>query len=209
MIFNNKKNLNIIICCIIFTSLIISANSARKKEHKDFHPYHIQFDYSNLKGRLHEDTKKILLEEIEMAGNFLSKMIYNENTRNYIYFTEDNLKHCYDKSISFKTKGNEYTNIDLLIIPILADKEKKSIFEGFICKQYNLQLTYLAILEISNNYASLMIKQNKYLLRLKLLHALTNIIGFDKTLLNNSKSHLLILKKEKSFKRYIVNSVII
>ena len=197
MIFNIKKNLNIIICCIIFFSLIISTNSARRKPHKDFHPYNIQFDYSNLKGKLNDDTKKILKDEMEMAGQFLSKLIYNDNKRTTIYFTEDTLKHCYDKSISFKTKDFEYDNIDLLIIPILADKEKRSIFEGFICKQYNLQLTYLAILEISKNYAERLIKIDTYLLRLKLLHALTNIIGFDKSLLNKetlSNSYFIVPK---------------
>ena len=194
MIIYNKNNLIINFSLILFISLIIKNESILKK---DFHPFNIQFDFSNLNGGLERDSKKILLEEIEMGGQFLSNIIYNNNRKDSFSFTQDTLKYCYDKSISFKLKKYTYEKIDLLIIPIYGEKGKKNIFQGYICKQYNLKITYLGILEISISNANKLIKKDKYLLRLKLLHALTNIIGFDTSLLNKetlSNSYFIVPK---------------
>ena len=195
MINSNKKYIKrISFSLLLLISLIFTSKSIKKK---DFHPFNIQFDYSNLKGGIEGDFKKILLEEIEMGGEFLSQIIYNNNHRDSFTFTQDTLKYCYDKRISFEITKYKYDNTELLIIPLYADKEKRSIFQGYICKQHNLKLTYLAILEISSNYANKLIKKDRDLLRLKLLHSLTNIIGFDTSLLNKetlSNSYFIVPK---------------
>ena len=98
---NKKKLTRQTIHFLLFLSLILALVSSRRK---DFHPFKIKYDFSNLKGGLSKDYKNILKEEIELAGEFISNMIYNNNYRNSFSFTEDNLKYCYDKSISFKTK---------------------------------------------------------------------------------------------------------
>ena len=181
MIFNNKKYYIIILFFISFISKSISKGPSIK----EFHPFNIRFDYSNLKYGRAGDTKNILIEEIELAGSFLSKMIYNNNNRFSIKFTEDTLKHCYEKSISFKAKKYSYDNIDLLILPLYNRKKNSyNAFKGFICKQHNLKLVYLALLEINSKRVNDLIQKDVYLLRLHLLHALTNILGFDTSLLN-------------------------
>ena len=134
---------------------------------------------------------------METAAEFISNLIYNNNNRNSFSFTQDNLKYCYDKSMSFEIKKYSYDKTDLLIIPLYGEKDKK-YFQGYICKQYNLKVTYLSILDISVNYAFKLIKSNNvYLLRLKILHAITNILGFDTSLLNKetlSNSYFVVPK---------------
>ena len=191
---NKKKLTRQTIPFLLFLSLILALVSSRRK---DFHPFKIKYDFSNLKGGLSKDYKNILKEEIELAGEFISNMIYNNNYRNSFSFTEDNLKYCYDKSISFKTKKYTYENIDLLVIPLYGEKDKKNCFEGFICKQHNLRYTYLSILEVNSYKTKKLIDKDIYLLRLKILHALTNIIGFDTSLLNKetlSNSYFIVPK---------------
>ena len=134
---------------------------------------------------------------METAAEFISNLIYNNNNRNSFSFTQDNLKYCYDKSMSFEIKKYSYDKTDLLIIPLYGEKDKK-YFQGYICKQYNLKFTYLSILDIRANYAFKLIKSNNvYLLRLKILHAITNILGFDTSLLNKetlSNSYFVVPK---------------
>ena len=191
------KRINLII--LINVSLILYISSAPKKVKivPEFHPMKIKYDFSNLKGGLKVGKKQILEEEIELAGKFISKMIYVKNRRNSFIFTEDDLKYCYDKSISFTLKSTDYENTDLLIIPLYSEQDRKQIIKGFICKQHNLRITYLSILEIGISYAKKLIKKDLYLLRLKLLHAITNIIGFDTSLLNKetlSNSYFVVPK---------------
>ena len=174
-----KKEINVSYLIFILF-ILISFSSCRRK---DFHPFSIKYDFSNLKNELTGESKKTLIEEIILAGEFISQIIYNNNNRDSFTFTEDNLKYCYDKIMSFKIKKFSYVKTDLLIIPIYGGKYKK-YFQGYICRQHNLKLTYLSILEINSKYVYKLIKTNIYLLRLRLLHAITNIIGFDTSLLN-------------------------
>ena len=173
---------------IIYYLIFILLFSFISCKRKDFHPFRIQYDFSNLRKGLTGESKKILIEEMEMAAEFISNLIYNNNNiRNSISFTQDNLKYCYDKSMPFEIKKYTYENTDLLIIPLYGEKDKKN-FQGYICKQYNLKVAYLSILDISANYVFKLIKSNNvYLLRLKILHALTNILGFDTSLLNKER----------------------
>ena len=174
-----KKEINVSYLIFILF-ILISFSSCRRK---GFHPFSIKYDFSNLKNELTGEPKKTLIEEIILAGEFISQIIYNNNNRDSFAFTEDNLKYCYDKSMSFKIKKFSYDKTDLLIIPLYGEKYKK-YFQGYICRQHNLKLTYLSILEINSKYVYKLIKTNIYLLRLRLLHAITNIIGFDTSLLN-------------------------
>ena len=193
MIFNNIKYY---IFFLIFISLITKTLSKPLFKKHEFHPFSIKFDYSNLKGGLNVEKKKQLIEEIELAASFLSKMIYNNNKRSGFQFTRDTLKHCYGQNLPFKATQFSYDDTDLLILPLYGDKESKKAFKGIICKQHNFRLVYLAILEVSSSYTKKLLKNNKIsLLRLKLLHALTNILGFDTSLLNKetlSNSYFIV-----------------
>ena len=178
----NKNNAYISSINILFLFFLFFYSNSQSIN--QFHPFKIKFDYSNLKGGLKGENKKFLVEEIELAGKFLSEMIYNNNTKKYIRFNEDTLKHCYEESIPFKSARKKYNDIDLLIYPLYSKTARRKVFDGYICRQYNLRLVYLGIFEVSTKRAKKLILQDKSFFRLKLLQALTNILGFDRSLLN-------------------------
>ena len=177
-----KQNLSSNKIGLIFFIFLILISTVYSQS--GFHPLRIKFDYSNLKGGFKGKEKQILIQEIELAAQFLSKMLYNNNKIDTIEINEDSLKYCYKERKSFQIKKSKFKDVDLLIIPLYARREKRDIFKGFSCKKYDLKQVYLGVLEVSNNNAQKLLDYDKYAFRLKLLHALTNMIGFEKSLLN-------------------------
>ena len=166
---------------IFFIFLILISTAYSQSE---FHPYKIKFDYSNLKGGFKGKEKEILIQEIEFAAQFLSKMIYTNNKIDTVEVNEDSLKFCYKERKSFQIRKSKFKNVDLLIIPLYAKREKRSIFQGHACKRHDLKQVFLGVLEVSNKNAQKLLDYDRYTFRLVLLHALTNLFGFDKSLLN-------------------------
>ena len=158
MFFFNIKN-NIALLLLLSFFLI----NSKKINHYEYHPFNIKYDFRYLKSGMKGEYKNKLIQEMQAASEFLSQMIYiSDETKDTIRFSEDTLKHCYDKSISFPKKNYAYEDTDLIIMPLYAQKEKE-LFKGFICKQHGLKLVYLAILEISNDKAKKLIKKIRYI----------------------------------------------